>query len=170
MLSSTTTTTDDEKTLVGSPSTIPASGKPRRAAAARGSRSTVGTPGRHGKKKAGGGSKLFEGMTFLLTQGTRWRELPLDDETEEEEEVQEGDIRPNTSQEKSFSRSGLRQMIVENGGKVLAACPDGAKEPMPPNVVVVTDRACQTMTYILALVYGYPRINFAWVHNCLSAR
>ncbi len=152
------TTTDEEATLVASPSTS-APSRPRRG---RGSRTPAG---RRGEKPP-----VFVGMTFLVTQGTRPQEeasSKMWTETEDEEE-QEGDIK-KSNEPRAFSKSGLRQMITENGGRVLSAFPDGANEPIPADVVIISDRTCQTMTYLLAIVYRYARVNYIWVHDSIHA-
>lgn len=37
-------------------------------------------------------------------------------------------------------------------------------------VIVISDRVCRTMTYLSAIAYGFPRINFAWIKNCISSK
>lgn len=116
-------------------------------------------------------SDLFKDMVFVLTQG---KGKPNDDdlnhgasamETETESEV---DDRENFDALK-FDKLALSKLIKDNGGKVLEKF-SGEKEKVPANLIVISDRFCRTMTYLLGVAYGCERVNFVWIHNCVTAK
>ena len=37
-------------------------------------------------------------------------------------------------------------------------------------VIIISDRVCRTMTYLSAIAFGFPRINFAWILNSISSK
>ena len=37
-------------------------------------------------------------------------------------------------------------------------------------MILISDRACRTMTYLLSITYGYERINFAWIEDCVTSK
>ena len=37
-------------------------------------------------------------------------------------------------------------------------------------MILISDRACRTMTYLLSITYGYERINFAWIQDCVTSK
>ena len=90
-------------------------------------------------------------------------ESAIETETEDENEEVE------KLEEPKFNRKELVKKIEDNGGKVLKKFP-GEKEKIPENVVLLSDRKCQTMTYLLSIAYGFERVNFMWVHNCITAK
>ena len=128
---------------------------------------STGTRKRGRPKKQTTNVNVFEGFLFLLTQGKNdpkeHEANSLESETETEEDNPD-DIKPLT-----FNRQTLKKMIIDHGGQVLDKFP-GDKEKIPPNVILISDRYWRTMTYLLAITYGYDRINFAWIHNCVAAK
>ncbi len=84
-----------------------------------------------------------------------------DDEDEEEPE--------NNLSTPAFERSKLKQILAQHGGQVLGQFP-GDKDKIPENLIVLSDRSCRTMTYLLAIAYGFQRVNFLWVLNSVSAK
>lgn len=106
---------------------------------------------------------LFNGMHFLLTQGTRL-DIENDDYLETETEEDSDHYQSLEEDCNRFSRSELRNLISENGGTVLDAFP-GSKEVIPKELIVLSDRACETMTFLLAVTYGFPRVNYLWVKD-----
>ena len=89
-------------------------------------------------------------------------ESAMETETEDDDEVEK-------LEEKKFKKNELKQKIQDNGGKVLTKFP-GDKEKIPEHLVVISDRMCRTMTYLLSIAYGFERVNFMWVHNCITAK
>ena len=80
-------------------------------------------------------------------------------DTETEDEERENLVEPK------FNKSELRKKIQENGGQVLSKFP-GEKEKIPEHVVVISDRMCRTMTYLLSVAYGLlNRDPFAKIAN-----
>merc|ERR1711894_370389 len=72
-----------------------------------------------------------------------------------------------------FDRKKLRE-VVKHGGVVLEAFPGGTHTPFPQpyitdngqqvsKLVVVSDRYCQTMSFLLAIGFGIIRISHLWV-------
>lgn len=112
---------------------------------------------------------LFKNMCFLLTQAKEKEnsvehdlgESAMDSETEDEE--------GEKLEEPKFDRNELKKKIEDNGGKVLTKFP-GEKEKIPEHVVVISDRMCRTMTYLLSIAYGFERVNFMWIYNCVTAK
>ena len=118
--------------------------------------------GQSGSKK----SNLFKGLFFMITQGTKGNldesDLSMDSETEEEDAA-------DNLKEEVLDKKSLRKKIIEHGGTVLAKFPDQTKEKISSNIIVVTDRMCRTLTYLSAIAFGFERINFTWILNCISA-
>ena len=140
-------------------------------------------------------SSLFKGMNFVLTQGTRPAPVEegnkdlntsltsaLESETEAEPDV------AGTSSSSQFVRSALSKTITDNGGKsvpfyvhlvqnkrfaflhpgtVLSEFP-GAKSPIVAGLIVVSDRHCSTMTYLLGVAYKFKILSHLWVTQCVS--
>ena len=142
-------------------------------------------------------SSLFKGMNFVLTQGTRPAPVEesnkdlntsltsaLESETEPEPDV------AGTSSSSQFVRSALSKTITDNGGKsvrpflstlyktnvvctflhsgtVLSEFP-GAKSPILAGLIVVSDRHCSTMTYLLGVAYKFKILSHLWVSQCVS--
>jgi len=112
---------------------------------------------------------LFKNLCFLLTQAKEKEnvekqdlgESAIDSETEDEED--------ENLEEPKFNRNELKKKILENGGKVLPKFP-GEKEKIPEHVIVISDRMCRTMTYLLSVAYGFERVNFMWIQNCITAK
>ena len=89
----------------------------------------------------------------------------MDNETEESTENSSSDEDdPNYPklEEPKFNRAELKAVILRHGGTVMETFP-GTRARVPANLVVLTDRACRTMTFLLAVAHGFPRINFQWV-------
>ena len=112
---------------------------------------------------------LFKNFVFLLTQGTKALEDDALEHGESAMETETEDDEEDKLEEVKFDRKLLKQKILDNGGKVLEKFP-GEKEKIPENVIVVSDRVCRTMTYLLSIAYGFERVNFMWIHNCITAK
>ena len=84
-------------------------------------------------------------------------------ESETEDEAGETLVDPK------FNRKDLKKKIQDNGGQVLTKFP-GEKEKIPEHVIVISDRMCRTMTYLLSIAYGFERVNFMWIQNCITAK
>ena len=85
-------------------------------------------------------------------------------DTETEDEERENLVEPK------FNKSELRKKIQENGGQVLSKFP-GEKEKIPEHVVVISDRMCRTMTYLLSigkvfLYFEYGDYLNSWLNLC----
>ena len=108
---------------------------------------------KRGRPKKASNQMIFKGMVFLLTQG---KNVPKDEysnnefesamEEEEEEEENEMSIL-------EFDKKRIRKLLTEFGGKVLDKFP-GDKDKIQPNIILISDRYCKTMTYLLAIAYG----------------
>lgn len=88
----------------------------------------------------------------------------------QESEMEESELDTTSEQpssEPKFDKSSLKQTILKHGGKVLDSFP-GVKEPIPNDLIILSDRSCRTMTYLLAITYGYRKISFQWIHDCIS--
>lgn len=118
-------------------------------------------------------TQLFHGLVFLLTQG---RHLPQGEEggfatsgleTETESEL---DPLDNNLESLTFNKKLLKKIISDHGGSVLDEFPGEKQKQVPSQVIVISDRNCRTMTFLLAIGFGYQRINFVWVHNSVSAK
>lgn len=111
-------------------------------------------------------STLFKKYIFLLTQGVKANENEGESAMESETEYEDDEEK---LEEPKFDRKLLKRKILENGGKVLDKFP-GEKEKIPSHVIVVSDRVCQTMTYLLSIAYGFERIHFTWILNCITEK
>ena len=86
-------------------------------------------------------------------------------DTETEDEERENLVEPK------FNKSELRKKIQENGGQVLSKFP-GEKEKIPEHVVVISDRMCRTMTYLLSIGKIFQYLNMvirylkSWLNLC----
>lgn len=123
------------------------------------------------KKRRGRPTKknvaLFKNLVFVLTQGksnderdTDRGESAMDTETEDDEDILE---------EPKFDRKSLKLKILGNGGKILRSFP-GDNEKIPENLIIISDRVCRTMTYLMSIAYGFERIHFTWILNCVSEK
>ncbi len=130
---------------------------------------------RRPSKKEKAANNLFKGMNFLITRGTKppaadddklWNETEDDDEEEEEDE-DEDTIRADD--EPKMSKSLLTKLVTEHGGRILSSFPCGKYEPTPQQVVVLSDRHCQTMTYLLGVAYKFPLVHFKWAQESVAA-
>ena len=106
--------------------------------------------------------------------GARPKEEPdskVWEETSEEEEEGGGEDL-NASSTPRFSRSGLRSALESQGGSVLPSFPSGSSssEPVPSDLVVLSDDHCQTMSYLFAIAYGFPLVSYHWVHECITMK
>ncbi len=116
---------------------------------------------------------LFKGMVFLLTQGTR---PPYDayggpeTETEEDSELNRSTTSTNMLSEPPFERSLIRRKIIEHGGKILSAFPGEKRSSVPAQLIVVSDCPCETMTFLLAITYAFPRVSHQWVLHSAAQR
>ena len=130
-------------------------------------------------------NQLFEGLHFVLTQGSKTpsadqRNIVETDMTSAMETETEGEMVDAIPKESSpseafgFDRKKLREVIVKHGGVVLEAFPGGTHTPFPQpyitdngqqvsKLVVVSDRYCQTMSFLLAIGFGIIRISHLWV-------
>ena len=86
-----------------------------------------------------------------------------------ESETEDDDEEVEKIEENKFNRKELVKKIENNGGKVLKKFP-GDKEKIPEHVILISDRMCETMTYLLSIAYGFERVNFMWIHNCTTAK
>ena len=43
-------------------------------------------------------------------------------------------------------------------------------QPIPKELFVISDRACKTMTYLLAMTYNFPAVSFQWVLHSAAMR
>ena len=86
-----------------------------------------------------------------------------------ESETEDDDEEVEKIEENKFNRKELVKKIEDNGGKVLKKFP-GDKEKIPEHVILISDRMCGTMTYLLSIAYGFERVNFMWIHNCTTAK
>ena len=93
-----------------------------------------------------------------------------------ESETEDDDEEVEKIEENKFNRKELVKKIEDNGGKVLKKFP-GDKEKIShiryhryQHVVLISDRMCGTMTYLLSIAYGFERVNFMWIHNCTTAK
>lgn len=95
-------------------------------------------------------------MTFILTQGTKpKKDYAMQTETEDSDLNQSfGD-----TSGPQFNRSLLQQQILDHGGQVLDSFP-GQASAIPEDLILLTDGPCETMTYLLAVAYGFKRLNF----------
>ena len=117
--------------------------------------------------------ELFKGMSFILTQGTRPRSIGQDHYMETETEESELNTSAATDaadiKAPTFNRANLKKTIEEHGGTVLATFP-GSKRPLPKELIILSDRCCETMKFLLAITYGYPRLNFLWVEHSVAQK
>jgi hypothetical protein len=120
-------------------------------------------------------NKIFKGLTFLLTQG---KNIPVEDKADADDEPSgrnamdsetEADDRADQLEVLVLNKTLLQTIIQTHGGHVLDSFP-GEKEKIPSHVIVISDRYCRTMTFLLAVAYGFERINFHWIHNCVAAK
>ena len=86
----------------------------------------------------------------------------MESETEDENDIH--------FQSDNMNRTTLKKKIQDHGGKVLDKFPSGDDEKIPNNIVILSDKACKTMTYLLGIAYGFPTINFVWVINCCMGK
>ena len=86
-----------------------------------------------------------------------------------ESETEDDDEEVEKIEENKFNRKELIKKIEDNGGKVLKKFP-GDKEKIPEHVILISDRMCETMTYLLSIAYGFERVNFMWILNCTTAK
>jgi len=94
---------------------------------------------------------IFLGMSFVLTQSV------VADNSEDNQDT-DTDVPP-------FDKAGIRAGIVAGGGKILAEFPTqhGPAPTADTEMIVISDRACRTMTYLLALANSTPLVNFQFV-------
>merc|ERR1711894_563143 len=74
----------------------------------------------------------------------------------------------------TFDRKKLKECILKHGGVVLSEFPGGTYSPFPqplltengqeiPKLIIVSDRYCQTMSFLLAIGFGMVRVSHLWV-------
>ena len=109
---------------------------------------------KRGRPKKSSTPMIFKGMVFLLTQG---KNVPTDENSQnelesamEEEKEEEEENEMSTLE---FNKKRVRKLLTEYGGKVLDKFP-GDKDKIPAKVILISDRYCKTMTYLLAIAYG----------------
>ena len=56
---------------------------------------------------------------------------------------------------------------LPNDRTALNPTPD---QPIPKELFVISDRACKTMTYLLAMTYNFPAVSFQWVLHSAAMR
>ena len=137
-------------------------------------------------------NQLFDGIYFVLTQGSKpllanKRDAGDTDitsamETETESEMIDTIFKESSSSKSlGFDRRHLKEVIVKYGGTVLEEFPGGTHSPFPqpnldtngqyrPSLIVVSDRYCQTMSFLLAIGFGVPRISHLWVLQSVTER
>lgn len=108
---------------------------------------------------------LFKGMKFILTQGTKTSNDNYDTETDETSDLD----RSRNDIEEHFDRLEIAELIRQHGGTVLKTFP-GAHQSIPNELHVISDRECRTMTYLLSVAYGFPRINYRWISDSVRER
>ena len=133
---------------------------------------------------------LFHGLHFVLTQGSKpqvsnKRELDEAEMTSAMETETESELAdvipkdPSPSDSLTFDRKKLKENIIQHGGVVLNEFPGGAHSPFPqplltdsgqeiPKLIVVSDRYCQTMSFLLAIGFGIVRISHLWVLQSIT--
>ena len=126
------------------------------------------------KRAAGGGGgkaakteKIFAGLNFILTKSShappQEEPPPMETETEESGAEEEEDEDDDAGAEPSrFDKRRVAEAIRAGGGNVLASFP-GPDQPVPGDLFVISDRACKTMTYLLAITYNFPAVSYQWV-------
>ena len=105
-------------------------------------------------------SKLFKDMVFVLTQGSH-PDLNTSVTSNLESETEPETHEPSTSTN-GFDRPHVKRLILENGGTVLDEFP-GPKAPVVPGLIIVSDRHCLTMTYLLGVSYKFRCISYLWI-------
>ena len=109
---------------------------------------------KRGRPKKASNQMIFKGMVFLLTQG---KNVPKDEysnnEFESAMEEEEEEEEENEMSTLEFDKKRIRKLLTEFGGKVLDKFP-GDKDKIQPNIILISDRYCKTMTYLLAIAYG----------------
>eukprot|EP00095_Tigriopus_kingsejongensis_P010633 maker-scaffold1028_size131186-snap-gene-0.56 protein:Tk10633 transcript:maker-scaffold1028_size131186-snap-gene-0.56-mRNA-1 annotation:"PREDICTED: uncharacterized protein LOC593800" len=113
---------------------------------------------RKGTPQGEASKPLFKGMKFLLTQGTKSTVSHIDTETDDGSDHDQS----GTIVEDSFNKREIRRVLEQNGGTVLKSFP-GAHQNVPKELLIISERECKTMSFLLSLAYGFPRINFKWV-------
>ena len=117
-----------------------------------------------------GRETLFKGIEFVITKGTR-KEISDAYSTVDTEADSDDEDRDDDAEQETFSRSKIRKMLIACGGKVLEEFP-GGKKPIPPspNLYVLSDRARETMTFLLAVTYGCRRLHVNWVKDSIRLK
>ncbi|TRY68348.1 hypothetical protein TCAL_03055 [Tigriopus californicus] len=113
----------------------------------------------------GKSQSIFKGMKFILTQGTKTSNDNYDTETDETSDLD----RSRNDIEEHFDRAEIAELIRQHGGTVLKTFP-GAHQSIPKELLVISDRECRTMTYLLGVAYGYPRVNYRWISDSVRER
>ena len=135
-------------------------------------------------------NNLFEGLHFVLTQGSKlsapdrkdYGDVDMTSAMETETESEMLDAIPKDSSPSdnlTFNRKKLKELIIKHGGVVLEEYPGGTHCPFPqpfmtdegqtvPKMVVVSDRYCQTMSFLLAIGFGTARISHLWVLQSIT--
>ena len=113
------------------------------------------TTRKRGRPKKSSNPMIFKGMVFILTQG---KNVPTEENSQnesamEDEIVEENDDDGNEMKTLEFNKKHVRKLLTEYGGKVLDKFP-GDKDKISPKVILISDRYCKTMTYLLAIAYG----------------
>ena len=86
---------------------------------------------------------------------------------------------PSPSDCVTFDRKKLKECILKHGGVVLSEFPGGTHSPFPqplltengqeiPKLVVVSDRYCHTMSFLLAIGFGIVRVSHLWVLQSIT--
>jgi len=163
-------TTEDEAPIIGTPTKR---GRPRTKNKDTPKKGSKSEESNQSPRKSVWISSLFKGLTFVLTQGAHPVSEPkdlntsmtsaLESETETEQQADDAQSVKNTG----FIRAAITQTIIENGGVVLSEFP-GAKSPVKAGLMVISDRQCSTMTYLLGVAYKFRLLSYLWITQCVA--
>merc|ERR1712223_671238 len=122
-------------------------------------------------------TKIFSGIQFILTKGTRYQQLEQDTDVYVSSEIEmekEENVSKKIDQEKTtFHRNQIKEIIENNGGVVIQDIPSISSfdrqsnsnntPSKAPNIVLLSNQYCQTMSFLLGIAYGCTRLSYKWV-------
>ena len=125
--------------------------------------SVISTPKSMRSKKA---KDIFEGISFVLT--TSKQTLPMTEGEDDDEDFTDNEA---PSINPKFEKKKFRDLIAANGGEVLSAFPSSASpaSTLDKTLLVVSDRRCLTMTYLLALSDSVPVVSHIYILDCVAS-
>lgn len=131
----------------------------------------TGTPSKDRKRKPSSKftESLFNGMHFILTQSLHLSNEAAAASSCMETETEEEDENELSTAVTTMNKKEVKKVVLDNGGIVLDEFP-GAKQKIPEDLIVISDRYCLTMNYLSGIVHGFKLINYQWVIHSVSAR